>query len=122
MNLREMREKNGIPTKDIIAVVQSLYPKYDKQLQSKCENGDKYGIRLREDAEQELILRYGIVEPLKAPKRDSHKLKYKVQCRLSESEYKALQQQIKADGFDTMQAFLAFMLRRYLKGEIKCHI
>ena len=34
----------------MVAVVQGLYPKYDKAMQSKCENGDDYGISLRPDA------------------------------------------------------------------------
>lgn len=41
--LRELRLSKQIPAKDMVAVVQAIYPKYDKTVQSKCENGDAYG-------------------------------------------------------------------------------
>ena len=46
--LRELRLSKQIPAKDMVAVVQAIYPKYDKTVQSKCENGDAYGVSLRE--------------------------------------------------------------------------
>ena len=45
--LRELRLSKQIPAKDMVAVVQAIYPKYDKTVQSKCENGDAYGVSLR---------------------------------------------------------------------------
>lgn len=48
--LRALRIDLGLPAKDMVAVVQGLYPKYDKTMQSKCENGDDYGISIRPDA------------------------------------------------------------------------
>ena len=41
--LRSLRIELGLPARDMVAVVQGLYPKYDKTMQSKCENGDDYG-------------------------------------------------------------------------------
>ena len=48
--LRELRLSKQIPAKDMVAVVQQIYPKYDKTVQSKCENGEIYGVSLRPDA------------------------------------------------------------------------
>lgn len=48
--LRELRLSKQIPAKDMVAVVQQIYPKYDKTVQSKCENGEVYGVSLRPDA------------------------------------------------------------------------
>lgn len=48
--LRSLRVDLGLPAKDMVAVVQELYPKYDKTMRSKCENGDDYGISIRPDA------------------------------------------------------------------------
>ena len=48
--LRALRLSKQIPAKDMVAVVQAIYPKYDKTVQSKCENGDAYGVSLRPDA------------------------------------------------------------------------
>ena len=45
--LRELRLSKQIPAKDMVAVVQQIYPKYDKTVQSKCENGEVYGCALR---------------------------------------------------------------------------
>lgn len=44
--LRELRLSKQIPAKDMVAVVQAIYPKYDKTVQSKCENGEAYGVSL----------------------------------------------------------------------------
>ena len=46
--LRELRVTKQIPAKDMVAVVQTLYPKYDKTVQSKCENGEAYGVTIRQ--------------------------------------------------------------------------
>ena len=48
--LRELRVTKQIPAKDMVAVVQTLYPKYYKTVQSKCENGEAYGVTIRPDA------------------------------------------------------------------------
>lgn len=55
--LRELRLSKQIPAKDMVAVVQAIYPKYDKTVQSKCENGDAYGVSLRPDAMAALYAR-----------------------------------------------------------------
>ena len=39
--IRELRISRKLPAKDMVAVVQELYPKYDKTMQSKCERGDE---------------------------------------------------------------------------------
>lgn len=38
--LRDLRISRQLPAREMVAVVQALYPKYDKTIQSKCENGD----------------------------------------------------------------------------------
>lgn len=42
--LRCLRVDLGLPAKDMVAIVQTLYPKFDKTMQSKCERGDEYGV------------------------------------------------------------------------------
>ena len=39
-SLKELRLKTKTPAKDMVAVVQTIYPKYDMTSQSKCENSD----------------------------------------------------------------------------------
>ena len=49
-NLKELRLKTKTPAKEMVAVVQTIYPKYDMTSQSKCENSDAYGVCLTQKA------------------------------------------------------------------------
>ena len=71
--LRELRLSKQIPAKDMVAVVQAIYPKYDKTVQSKCENGDAYGVSLRPDAMAALYAHFApeLAEGRKAVKKDA---------------------------------------------------
>ena len=79
--LRELRVTKQIPAKDMVAVVQSLYPKYDKTVQSKCENGEAYGVTIRPDAMTALYERFA-PERLEPPKRTRHG-QHRLTCRIS---------------------------------------
>lgn len=116
--LRELRISRQLPAKEMVAVVQAIYPKYDKTLQSKCERGNEYGIQLRRDAMDALHARFSTetkTEPAKKKKGDGHKLTCRISCRLTNEDYAELQQFIKDDGFDTMQAWLTHRIRKYIK-------
>ena len=118
--LRDLRISQQLPAKDIVAVVQAIYPKYDKTLQSKCERGDEYGIQLRQDAMAALLAKFSPCLIQTATKKgDGHKLTSRISCRLSDEEYAELQQFVKAEGFDTMQAWLACRVRKYIKRKRK---
>ena len=67
--LRELRLSKQIPAKDMVAVVQAIYPKYDKTVQSKCENGDAYGVSLRPDAMAALYSHRSWQRAARRPKR-----------------------------------------------------
>lgn len=54
LHVKEFREERGLIQKQVIAVIQERYPGYDKPLNSKVENPEKYGVRLVNDAEQML--------------------------------------------------------------------
>lgn len=58
--LRALRSERHIPVTDIVEVVASIYPKFDRYLLSKAEHGDEYGIRLRADAERDLMTKFAI--------------------------------------------------------------
>lgn len=116
--LRELRVSKKLAARDMVSTVQQLYPKYDKMLQSKCER-DEYGIDLKPRAMDALLEKYApeLLEKERHQRDGRHKLKRKVMCRLTDEEYDALKKRIKEDGFDTMQAWLAFTIRRYLKSK-----
>lgn len=114
--LRELRLRMGIPVADMVAVVRQIYPGYDKALQSKCEHGDRCGVNLRTDAMDAL---YAAFDPNRttAPgrrKKDAHRLPCAVKARLDQTSYAALQQAIRANGYTTMQDWLANQVRAYI--------
>ena len=94
--LRELRLSKQIPAKDMVAVVQAIYPKYDKTVQSKCENGDAYGVSLRPDAMAALYAHFApeLAEGRKAVKKDAHRLTCRISARLETADYEALQRLI----------------------------
>ena len=103
--LRELRLSKQIPAKDMVAVVQAIYPKYDKTVQSKCENGDAYGVSLRPDAMAALYAHFApeLAEGRKAVKKDAHRLTCRISARLETADYEALQRLIEAEGYATTQ-------------------
>lgn len=113
--LRELRVTYGINAWDMVDEVQKRYPKYDRTLHTKCERGDEYGVELREDAMESICKRFlPEKKPVKARKRDFHRLTYRIYGRLTKTAYTALQRQIKADGFDSVQSWITYAVQRYL--------
>lgn len=113
--LRELRVSKQIPAKDMVAVVQELYPKYDKTVQSKCENGDAYGVTIRADALTALYAKFApeLLEARKAPKKEQHRLTCRISGRLENEEYEALQHNMAADGYGTFQDWITAMVHEY---------
>jgi len=125
IDLKRLRTSKNIPARNMVDVVKAIYPKYDKTVQSKCENGAVYGVCLRTDAMEAIVTKFA--PELKTKKKDSHRLTCRISCRLEDAEYRALQQNIKADGYTTTQDWLTDVVKRYnakfqtklnLKGEI----
>jgi len=114
-DLRELRISRQLPAKDMVSVVRDLYPKYDKTMQSKCERGNEYGIQIKQDAMNALLAKFA-PELLNAKKKkDGHRLTCRISCRLEDEEYKTLKKYVKAEGFDTMQAWLTHKVRQYIR-------
>lgn len=116
--LKALRLSKNIPVKDMVEVVRKIYPKYDKTVQSKCENGDAYGIRIAKDAMEAL---YTAFDPKRASARrarrkDKHRLTHSIRARLEPSIYEALQQRIVDDGYATTQDWLADRIVAYLQN------
>ena len=100
--------------KDIVNLVKTAYPKYDKYLHSKTKRPDEYGICLVSEAQELIKATYG-EKPQEARRADKHRLKYKVQCRVTKTKFRRLQQCKKQQGYGTMQTFLDFIINEYLK-------
>lgn len=121
-NIFDEISAKGISSTDIVDTVKERYPKFDKPLLSKCKNGNVYGIDLRPDAVQELRGKYiPQEETAEKPrrKRDSsgHKLTRRIQCRLPDGQFDALQRYIRADGYKTMQDWMTERVNQYLWGK-----
>lgn len=115
LKVKEFREERGLLASQVVDVVRERYPGYDKYLNSKVENPEKYGIRLVNDAEQMLEGAYLKTAPV-SRKPDKRRLPHKIQCRLSKTEYDRLQHALRADGYDTVQAGIAALITQYLIG------
>lgn len=113
--LRALRLDLQLPAKDIVAVVQTLYPKYDKTMQSKCERGSEYGVDLRPDAMKALYERFAPerLQARRAKKDDGHRLTHRISARLEDEDYEALQLNMEADGYATAQEWITAMVREY---------
>lgn len=120
--LRDLRTSLDIPAKEIVAEVQTIYPKYDKTLQSKCERGQEYGITIQANAMEALYKKFAPEKTAAKQRRrkDRHRLQYRIHCRLEESDYMALQAYARADGYSTMQDWLSHMVHEFIakKGKV----
>ena len=114
--LRELRISKQIPAKEMVEVVQALYPKYDKTVQSKCENGEAYGVSLRPDAMNALYTKFApeLLEARSKRKGERHRLTCRISGRLENEVYAALQQHMEADGYATAQEWVTAMALRYI--------
>lgn len=119
--LKKLRTGRSIPAKDIVAVIQARYPSFDKTMLSKCENGAKYGVSLPADARDAVIdaLAPDAKEAIRRRRRGGHRLTCRIHARLDDADYEALQQQIKADGYATMQDWLSHAVKEYLGRDPK---
>ena len=130
--LRDVRVSSGASAKEIVATVRKSYRGFDKTLQSKCENPDKYGVQLTPEALRLVLEEYApdlleLAAPVvaedpepaadKPVKRrgDTHRLKRSIRCRLEEGDYARLMAYIKSEGFDTVQSWLTYTVRKLIK-------
>lgn len=115
-NLRELaqlREHAKIKATDMVEVVQGLYPRYDKYIHSKCENGKEYGIQLRPDATKALLQRFA-PEFLEKPRKPNRKKPNRIQARLPDALFAQLQLHLKQSG-QTAQDFLEGLVAQFFK-------
>lgn len=113
--LRTLRVDKQIPAKEMAAVVQRLYPKFDKTMLSKCEHGGEYGATIPRDALDALYAEFAPerLEASKWNRRGRHLLTRRISARLKEADYAVLQRNIAADGYPTVQDWLTDMVRKY---------
>ena len=116
-SLKELRLKTKTPAKDMVAVVQTIYPKYDMTSQSKCENSDAYGICLTQKAMKALYAKFDPDGSIRKHLRtaDQHRLKDKLHARITADEAAQLKAHLAADGYADISA-------KEIANEILLHI
>ena len=115
--LKALRIQKKIPARAMVEVVKQIYPKYDKTIQSKCENSEIYGVTLTPDAMNAL---YAAFDPDRknarnAPRKDRHRLTCSIRARLETPVFEALQLKIEAEGYDTVQDWLTKQVMKHLE-------
>lgn len=117
-DLRGLRQNKNVSAKDVINLVCSMYPGYDKTLNSKCENGDKYGITLKIKAQNAIILEFApeLMEKEKRRRQGYHKLTATVFCRVDSETHQRLREKIIKEGWTSIQSWLTEIILNYLGG------
>lgn len=115
IQMKEFREGRNLSQRDIIDVVQESAPGFDKYLLSKVERPEKYGIRLLNEIEQNLVEAFPLTAP-EARKPDRRKNPCRLYCRVGKRMYGQLQRALQADGFKTTQDGLVYIISKYLDG------
>lgn len=117
-DLRALRLRKNLAVRDMVDVVRGVFPKYDKTMQSKCENGDAYGVSIRPEAMNAL---YQAFDPDAASsgrkKKEGHRLTCRISARLEDDVYAELQRRQEAEGYGSMQELLTALVIQYLSLE-----
>lgn len=108
--------RSSIKTSVMAEVVRGFDPKYEKTIQSKCKRAGEYGISIQPDALAALMEKFAPdeVEAKKRRRHGKHRLTCKITCRMENELYGLLQQQTKADGYDTVQDCIADLIKTYV--------
>ena len=113
--LRDFIKRRHIPMMDMLEVVKTIYPRCDKSLLSKCAHGEETGAKLRGDAMKALMVHFH-EDGQKKPVQPVRKKPHRIQCRVTDAVYGALQRRIRRYGLNT-QDYLEALILKDLKGE-----
>ena len=107
--LRDFVKRRHIPLMDMLEVVQTIYPRCDKSLLSKCIHGEETGARLRDDALKVLVLHFREDSRQASPERRRAKPNRCV-CRVTDAIFKALQRRLQQTGQSVQDYIEALLL------------
>lgn len=112
--ITSLRLANGLPVRDMVAVVHALYPKYEKTLHSKCEHGAEYGIQLRPDALRALLDAFA-PELARRQAYDHERNSRRIQARLEADVLYRFRMVLAEDGY-TVQDWIEKQVLEYIEG------
>lgn len=110
--LRDLRLISGIPAPEIADAVKAVFPKFDRYLLSKCEQQELYGVTLLPRGMRAVRA----LLPEEARKKDTHRRRCRISCRMDDDTYAALIAQIRRDGFRTVQDWLLDQVLAYIEA------
>jgi hypothetical protein len=119
--LKDLRISRALAARDMAEEVQTLYPRFDRYLLSKCEAGDQYGVEIRRDALKRLYMKFAPEAWKKRRSRDRHRRKRSFRCRLDENIYQALLTIIHEAGFKTVQDWLEAQIKVFVAMRERRH-
>lgn len=110
------RMQHAKETAEEIAEVQTLYPKYSKAAHSLVEHGDETGLMRRRDAESAIrLLRLDrLSHAPQSPRKDTHRYRYRVSCRLPDDTYALFKNAQEHMGYKTAQECLDDLIRDFI--------
>ena len=106
--LRDFVKRRHIPLMDILEVVQTIYPRCDKSLLSKCAHGEETGAKLRDDAMRALMVHFREDGKQTSPEHRRKKPNRCV-CRVTDAVYAALQRRLQQTG-QSVQDYLEALI------------
>lgn len=112
--ITSLRLAKGLPVRDMVAVVQVLYPKYEKTLHSKCEHGAEYGVQLRPDALHALLDAFA-PERARRQAYDQERNSRRIQARLEADVLCRFRMVLAEDGY-TVQGWIEKQVLEYIEG------
>ena len=113
--------------KEIVSTIREHYPKYNKYDHSHIKD-TRYGIRPVDEAIRLVQEKFGELPPylqisskltVEQRKKDSHKLRHKIYCRLSGEQFDLLQQHVNGLGI-SMQEYIFQKVSADIKRGEKC--
>lgn len=107
--LRDFVKRRHIPMMDLLEVVQTIYPRCDKSLLSKCAHGEETGAKLRDDALRALTVHFREDGTQTNPERRRKKPNRCV-CRVTDAVFEALQRRLRQTGQSVQDYIEALIL------------
>lgn len=115
---RDLRLHSGLRMDSLAEIVKEVHPNFDKSLLSKCENPEKYGVKLDYQTFKHL---YQSADPEgweKYKRRtDGHLMTCRIYGRLPDSVYHRLIEKIHRDGYKTVQQWILDHVLAYIYTE-----
>ena len=111
--LRDLRLSCKLSASQIVEAVQTVHPKFDKPLLSKCEHAEDYGVQ---PLPSTIKAARSLAPDWKPKHADRHKHRFTLRCRMDADVHGRFMERIKQDGYQTAQAWIMAQVLAYLEG------